>query len=239
MNTNPEPLNKEEFRPPTLSEATLLRMSRYLNVLEEFAEKEIPHISTRKLADLLGVNPAVVKQDFLPLQVKGQTGVGYEVPVLMQAIRDVFLSRGTLSFAIIGFGNIGQALANYVSFEKQGFEMKAIFDVNPRFHQYQVRGVPVEDMEHMEEIMKERQIDIGLICTPAHTAQDVADRLVAAGVKGIWNFAPTELMVPENIILVHEHLTRGLLALSYHIGQRHTFKDESPKPETQNVWSRH
>ncbi len=220
--------NQCESRPPALSEATLIRMSRYINVLEEFVEKEIPHISTRKLADLLGVNPAVVKQDFLPLNVKGQTGVGYEVPVLMQAIRDVFLSRGTLNFAIVGFGNIGQALSNYIAFEKQGFLMKAIFDVNPRFHQYQVRGVPVDDVESIEAVCKERKIDIGLICTPASCAQDLADKLVTAGVKGIWNFAPTELVVPDEVILVHEHLTRGLLALSYHIGLRYGLIEEPP-----------
>lgn len=232
MNDSPEKKSTQsETRPPALSEATLIRMSRYINVLEEFAVKEIPHISTRKLADLLGVNPAVVKQDFLPLNVKGQTGVGYEVPVLMQAIRDVFLSRGTLNFAIAGFGNIGQALSNYYSFEKQGFLMKAIFDVNPRFHQYQVRGVPVDDVENVEAICKERSIDIGLICTPASCAQDVADRLVAGGVKGIWNFAPTELVVPEEVILVHEHLTRGLLALSYHIGLRHGLIEKPQEPD--------
>lgn len=216
-----------DSRPPALSEATLIRMSRYLNVLEEFIERGTPHISTRKLADLLGVNPAVVKQDFLPLNVKGQTGVGYEVPVLLQAIRDVFLRRGDYNFAIVGFGNIGQALSNYVSFEKQGFLMKAIFDVNPRFHQYQVRGVPVDDIEKIEAICRERKIDIGLICTPANCAQEMANRLMAGGVKGIWNFAPTELVVPENVILVHEHLTRGLLALSYHIGIRYDLTDDA------------
>lgn len=202
-------------------------MSRYLNVLEEFAEKGIPHISTRKLADLLGVNPAVVKQDFLPLHVKGQTGVGYEVPVLMQAIRELFIGRGKLSFAIVGFGNIGQALANYVHFERQGFEMKAIFDVNPRFHQYQVRGVPVDDLENIETICQERSIDIGVICTPARNAQDVCDRLIKGGVHGIWNFAPTELMVPKTVTLVHEHLTRGLLTLSYHIAHRSNITTEA------------
>lgn len=211
----------DDLKPPVLSEATLLRMSRYLNVLEQYVQKGIPRISTRKLADLLGVNPAVVKQDFLPLRVKGQTGVGYEVSDLLETIREVFLARRSLSYAIVGFGNIGQALANYVSFERQGFIMKAIFDVNPRFQNLSVRGVPVFDIERMADVVKEKGIDIGVICTPAEAAQDVADRLVQGNIKGIWNFAPTELVVPPQIILVHEHLTRGLLTLSYHIGQRH------------------
>ncbi|MBD3265089.1 redox-sensing transcriptional repressor Rex [bacterium] len=210
-----------ESKPPTLSEATLFRMSRYLNVLEEFVQNGIPHVSTRKLADLLGVNPAVVKQDFLPLHIKGQTGVGYEVQSLYNAIREIFLSRKFMSFAIVGFGNIGQALANYMAFERQGFEMRAIFDSNPKFHHYTVRGVPVNDTEEIASICRERQIDIGVVCTPSHSAQDVADRLVEGGITGIWNFAPTELVVPEHVILVHEHLTRGLLTLSYHIGQKH------------------
>lgn len=210
-----------DAKPPVLSEATLFRMSRYLNVLEEFVHKGIPHVSTRKLADLLGVNPAVVKQDFLPLNVKGQTGVGYEVHGLLEAIREVFLSRRTMTFAVVGFGNIGQAIANYTSFERQGFEMRAIFDSNPKFHHYTVRGVQVCDAERIIQICQEKKIDIGVICTPAQTAQEVADQLVEGGVKGIWNFAPTELVVPESVILVHEHLTRGLLTLSYHIGQKH------------------
>lgn len=213
-------MNSSEY-PPPLSEATLIRMSRYLNVLQEYNQKGIPRISTRKLADLLGVNPAVVKQDFLPLKVRGQTGVGYEVPVLLETIRDVFLSRGSLSFAIVGFGNIGQALANYMAFAQQGFNMKAIFDVNPKFRNYSVREVPVDDPERMVEICRERKIDIGVICVPAASAQETAERLIEAGIKGIWNFAPTELVVPDDIILVHEHLTRGLLTLSYHIGQRY------------------
>ncbi|MBZ0256961.1 hypothetical protein K8I31_12920, partial [bacterium] len=96
---------------------------------------------------------------------------------------------------------------------------------------YQVRGVPVNDVEHIESICKECEIDIGLICTPASCAQEVADRLVAGGVKGIWNFAPTELMVPDTVILVHEHLTRGLLALSYHIGLRHGLIEEPAEEE--------
>ncbi|MGI6457699.1 MAG: redox-sensing transcriptional repressor Rex [bacterium] len=209
----------KDTRPPVLSEATLIRMSRYLNVLEEFLRKDVPRISTRKLADLLGVNPAVVKQDFLPLKVKGQTGVGYEVPELLETIRNVFISRKILKYAIVGFGNIGQALANYAAFERQGFHMEAIFDVNPKFLNYSVRGTKVEDVESIVPVCRERSIDIGVICTPAEAAQDVANRLVEGGVKGVWNFAPTEILIPREVILVHEHLTRGLLTLSYHIGQ--------------------
>lgn len=210
---------------PHLSEATLIRMSRYLNVLELYHVQNTTHVSTRKLAELLNVNPAVVKQDFLPLKVKGQTGVGYSVPELLCEIKDVLLSRGTLSLAIAGFGNIGQALANYQSFERQGFVIKAIFDTNPRLLNYSVREIPVDDAEKIAVICSERKIDIGVICTPVHHAQETANQLVAGGVKGIWNFAPTELVVPASVILVHEHLTRGLLTISYHIAQHfHTDK---------------
>lgn len=218
-------------RPPELSEATLFRMSRYLNVLELYDQQGESHVSTRKLADLLGVNRAVVKQDFLPLKVKGQTGVGYSVKELLAEIKDVFLSRGTMSFAIVGFGNIGQALANYTRFEKQGFLIRAVFDVNPRLHNYSVRGIPVNDIGAITEVCRERNIDIGVICTPVECAQETADRLIEGGVKGIWNFAPTELVVPANVILVHEHLTHGLLTISYRIAQRFD-GDEIPGPAT-------
>ncbi len=225
-------------KPPILSEATLIRMSRYLNVLEEFNQKGIERVSTRKLADLLNVNPAVVKQDFLPLNVRGQTGVGYAVPELLSVIREVFMARSPFHFAIVGFGNIGQALANYISFERQGFKLRAIFDINPKFHNYSVRDVPVFDIDKISTICRERCIEIGVICTPAATAQDIADRLVSGEVKGIWNFAPTELIVPEDVVLVHEHLTRGLLTISYHIGQRHgkgSVTQEPVKIDKKNV----
>jgi len=219
-----------EGKPPSLSQASLFRMSRYLNVLEEFSTKEVPYVSTSKLAGLLGVNPAVVKQDFLPLKVRGQTGVGYAVPELLKTIRHIFVALKHHSFAVAGFGNIGQALCNYMGFDRDGFQLKAIFDSNPKFHSYSVRGVEIDDVERMSEICRERKIDIGVICTPAMLAQDTADRLVEGKVKGIWNFAPTELIVPEHVVLVHEHLTRGLLTISYHITQRHGVNEvlESP-----------
>ena len=213
-------------KPPLLSEATLFRMSRYLNVLEEFSQKGIPYISTSKLANLLGVNSAVVKQDFLPLKVRGQTGVGYEVPQLLETIRDVFLSRESLSFAIAGFGNIGQALASYQGFVRDGFDLRAIFDSNPKFYSYSIRGVLVEDVENIAEVCREKKVDIGIICTPSSAAQEVANHYIDGGVKGIWNFAPTELVVPDHIILVHEHLTRGLLTISYHISHRYDEEEQ-------------
>jgi redox-sensing transcriptional repressor len=115
-----------------------------------------------------------------------------------------------------------------MSFERQGFDMRAIFDSNPKFHHYTVRGVPVNDTEKIVEICQERKIDIGVICTPSHSAQEIADRLVEGHIRGIWNFAPTELVVPDHIILVHEHLTRGLLTLSYHIGHKQAMEQEGP-----------
>lgn len=112
-------------------------------------------------------------------------------------------------------------LANYQSFERQGFNIKAIFDTNPRLLNYSVRGIPVNDAEDITTICQDRNIDIGVICTPVHHAQETADQMVEGGVKGVWNFAPTELVVPPNVILVHEHLTRGLLTISYHIAQNY------------------
>ena len=132
-------------------------------------------------------------------------------------------------------GNIGQALASYQGFERDGFKVAGIFDSNPKFQSYSVRGVKIEDVENLTRVFRERQIDIGVICTPASVAQEVADQLVLGGVKGIWNFAPTELIVPEHVILVHEHLTRGLLTLSYHITQRYGVESNpemAAQPET-------
>lgn len=119
------------------------------------------------------------------------------------------------STIIIGAGNIGQAVANYTRFEKFGFDLNGIFDVNPKLIGMKMKDIEISDIDTMDEFLKNNKTDIGIICVPHTVAQKVADTLVANGVKGIWNFAPIDIQVPENVSIENVHLSESLLTLVY------------------------
>ena len=124
------------------------------------------------------------------------------------------LSR-TYNSIIIGAGNLGQAIANYSGFTKAGFKIKALFDANPRMIGLKIRDFEILDSESIEEFVEENNIDIAILCIPKNGAQDVVDRLVKVGIKGIWNFAPLDLEVPNDVIVENVNLTESLFTLSY------------------------
>ena len=116
---------------------------------------------------------------------------------------------------IVGAGNLGQAIVNYTNFEKAGFKMKAMFDVNPKLIGLKIRDIEIRDADELETFVKENNIDIGIICTTKEQAQIVADQLVRGNVRGIWNFAPADLQVPDHVMLENVHLSDSLFTLSY------------------------
>ncbi|NYC93325.1 NADH/NAD ratio-sensing transcriptional regulator Rex [Clostridium acetobutylicum] len=115
---------------------------------------------------------------------------------------------------IIGAGNIGQAIANYINFQKMGFDLKAIFDINPKLIGLKIQDVEVRDVDNIDGFLQKNKIDIGIICVPSKNAQKVCDIIVKNNVNGIWNFAPVDLMTPENVIVENVHLSESLLTLS-------------------------
>ena len=116
---------------------------------------------------------------------------------------------------LIGAGNLGQAIANYSGFRKAGFEIKALFDANPRMIGLKIRDFEILDSEDIEEFIKENEVDIAIMCIPKKGSQELADRLVNAGIKGIWTFVPVDLDVPESVIVENVNLTESLFTLSY------------------------
>ena len=116
---------------------------------------------------------------------------------------------------LVGAGNLGQAIANYTGFKNAGFEIKALFDANPKLIGLNIRDFEILDSDILEEYIKENNIDIGILCVPKNGAQQLADRLVGAGVKGIWNFAPVDLNVSKDVIVENVNLTESLFTLSY------------------------
>ena len=149
----------------------------------------------------------------------GRRGVGYDVADLMQQITEILGVNRPNKIAIAGAGHLGQALARYEGFSEYGFMLAAIFDSDPKKIGMEVAGQQVLSADYTTEVVKSLGIQIGVITVPATAAQKVADQLIKAGVRAIWNFAPTRIEAPVNIEVRQENLIVGLLALSYHLAQ--------------------
>ena len=178
-------------------------------------EKDITRISSEELSALIGFTASQIRQDLNCFGGFGQQGYGYDVAELYGEISRILGLNDDYNTVIIGAGNLGQAIANYSSFDKRGFHVLALFEKNPRLIGLRIRDIPVLDVEYLEEFCRGKYIDIGIICTNKDSAQDVADQLVRTNIKGIWNFAPADIKVPEQVVLENVHLSDSLYILSY------------------------
>ena len=203
-----------------IPEATVARLPLYLRSLLEGQHSGLTTISSERLAELAGVNAAKVRKDLSYLGSYGTRGVGYDVDYLLfQMSRELGLTQDW-PVAIVGLGNLGQALANYGGFGDRGFPIVALCDADPSVVGSPVNGVTVRHVDDLPEIAAEHGISIGIIATPATAAQDVADRLVAAGVSSILNFAPTVISVPDDVSLRKVDLAVELQILSFYQQRR-------------------
>jgi redox-sensing transcriptional repressor len=199
-----------------IPEATVARLPLYYRALLETAEREIVTISSERLAELAGVNAAKVRKDLSYLGSYGTRGVGYDVEYLLHEIsRELGLTRDW-PVVIVGIGNLGRALANYRGFGARGFRVVALVDANDDLVGDEVAGLHVEGVDDLDRIVAEREIAIGILATPAAVAQEVADRLVAAGVTSILNFAPAVISVPDGVSLRKVDLAIELQILSFY-----------------------
>jgi redox-sensing transcriptional repressor len=199
-----------------IPEATVARLPLYYRALLETAERQIATISSVRLAELAGVNAAKVRKDLSYLGSYGTRGVGYDVEYLLHEIsRELGLTRDW-QVVIVGIGNLGRALANYRGFGARGFRVVALVDADDSLVGDQVAGLSVESIDDLDRIVDERKIAIGILATPAAVAQEVADRLVSAGVRSILNFAPSVLSVPEGVSLRKVDLAIELQILSFY-----------------------
>jgi len=203
-----------------IPDATVARLPVYLRILTEQGDEGVDSISSERLAELGGVNAAKVRKDLSYLGSYGTRGVGYEVAYLVYQIRRELGLTHDWPVVIVGAGNLGQALAGYGGFGERGFPVAALFDADPRVIGTEVHGSTVHGIDELPEIAAERNIAIAIIATPASAAQDVADRLVAAGVPSILNFAPTVISVPGDVSLRKVDLAVELQILSYYEQRR-------------------
>jgi redox-sensing transcriptional repressor len=199
-----------------IPEATVARLPLYYRALLELTDEGISTLSSDRLAELAGVNAAKVRKDLSYLGSFGTRGVGYEASVLVDRIsRELGLTHDW-PVAIVGIGNLGQALANYRGFGARGFRVLALVDADPTKVGATVGDLRVEALDDLPQLVKDRGITIGIIATPAGVAQEVSDRLVAAGVRSILNFAPAVVTVPEGVQLRKVDLATELQILSFY-----------------------
>src|SRR3954454_8613252 len=199
-----------------IPEATVARLPVYLRCLLDVAEAKTTTISSERLAELAGVNAAKVRKDLSYLGSYGTRGVGYDVEYLLYQIsRELGLNQDW-PVVIVGVGNLGHALANYRGFSARGFRIVALFDSDPDKVGEQLGTMAVRSMDELDTVVRAEQVAIALITTPPTVAQEVADRLVAAGVSSILNFAPTVITVPPHVSLRKVDLSIELQILSFY-----------------------
>ena len=199
-----------------IPEATVARLPVYLRSLLETAEAKIRTISSERLAELAGVNAAKVRKDLSYLGSYGTRGVGYDVEYLLYQIsRELGLTQDW-PVVIVGVGNLGHALSNYRGFQARGFRVVALFDADPGKVGTVIGGLRGSAMDDLDEVAAREHVAIAVITTQPNVAQEVADRLVAAGVTSILNFAPTVLTVPDHVSLRKVDLSIELQILSFY-----------------------
>ena len=202
-----------------ISQAVIGRLPRYFRYLGELKDEGIERISSQELSDIMKVTASQIRQDFNNFGGFGQQGYGYKVEYLYQEIGKILGLDKTHHLIIIGAGNLGQALANYMNFERRGFLFKGIFDNNHAMFGKKIRNLEVKPMDELEQFVRENNIDIAVLTIPKNSAIQVAERLAANGIKGIWNFAHVDLNVPQEIQVENVHLSDSLMKLTYNINR--------------------
>ncbi len=206
-----------------ISRAVIRRLPRYYRYLGELLENGVERISSSDLSKRMKVTASQIRQDLNNFGGFGQQGYGYNVKYLYTEIGKILGLEEDHNIIIIGAGNLGQALANYTAFEKRGFILKGIFDVNPRLEGVSIRGVPIRMMDELKSFVQNNDVEIGVLTIPKEKAIEVANLLVDNGVRAIWNFAHTDLNLPDNVIVENVHLSESLMQLSYNISR---YKEE-------------
>jgi len=201
----------------SISVAVIRRLPKYHRYLKELLDRDIKRISSKELSNVIGFTASQIRQDLNNFGGFGQQGYGYNVEDLYNEIGKILGLTRTYNVSIVGAGNLGQALANYTSFDRLGFKLKAMFDINPKLIGLQINDVKVLDMDQFETFVEENEIEIIYLCTNRNGAQDVVNRIKGTKIKAIWNFAPVDLEVPEDLIVENVHLIDNLLTVSYYL----------------------
>ena len=201
-----------------ISQAVIRRMPRYYRYLGELLEDGVERISSNDLSKRMNVTASQIRQDLNNFGGFGQQGYGYNVKFLYEEIGKILGLNQKHNIIVIGAGNLGQALANYVKFEKLGFVITALFDVNPALEGVTVRGIKIHMLDELEDYCKDHVVDIAALTMPKEKADAIANRLVNLGIQEIWNFAHVDLdLIDKDVVVENVHLSDSLMQLSYNI----------------------
>ena len=209
-----------------ISSAVINRLPRYYRYLGDLLENDITRISSKELSEKMNITASQIRQDLNNFGGFGQQGYGYNVKYLYTEIARILGIDRQHNLIIIGAGNLGQAIANYTNFEKRGFMIKGMFDINPRLIGLVVRGVEIRGIDDLEQFIVDNEVQIAALTIPKSKAPEIAERLVKAGIKAIWNFAHTDLNVPDDVVVENVHLSESLMRLSYRVSSMYDLQEE-------------
>ncbi len=201
-----------------VSDAVIRRLPRYYRQLSSLQQDGVERISSLALSRIMNLTASQIRQDLSCFGGFGQQGYGYNVSELMRHVAEILGIDKEYNMIILGAGNIGQALSNYTQFASAGYHILALFDANPALVGKTVGGNQVHSIDTLEDVIGDQAVDIAVLAVPAAAARSLAGRLVKAGVRAIWNFAPVEIVI-EGVVVENAQLTDGLMALTYRLGE--------------------
>jgi redox-sensing transcriptional repressor len=207
----------EQPRPDLVPNPAVRRLSLYLRQLEAFKRKDRRTISSKQLGESLGLTDAQVRKDFAYFGQFGHPGIGYRVDDLIAQVKRILGTDKTWNVLLVGAGNLGRALMAYRGFDQKGFRLVAVFDADPGKIGKKHGPFPIQPLSELARTVQDKQIRLAIMAVPADSAQDVADQLVAAGVRGLLNFAPVSITVPPDVALNAVDLAVQLEQLSFQV----------------------
>ena len=210
-------VNAKSVNEKVISPAVIKRLPRYYRYLGDLLKNDVVRISSKELSQKMNVTASQIRQDLNNFGGFGQQGYGYNVEFLYNEMGRILGLDRTNNIIIIGAGNLGQALANNQDFDSNGFKIIGLFDVNPRLIGMTVRGVEVYDIDMLEDFLSKNEVIIAALTLPKSKATKIANDLVDMGIKALWNFAPVDLNLPEDVIVENVHLSESIMTLSYRI----------------------
>jgi redox-sensing transcriptional repressor len=211
----------DPIKPEQIPSPAVRRLSLYLRQLEAFQRKDRRTVSSKQLGDSLSLTDAQVRKDLAYFGQFGHPGIGYRVDDLIARLRAILGTDRTWPVALVGVGNLGRALSAYGGFESRGFQLVAVFDCDPSKVGASVGGHVIRPLEQLDDAASQLQIRLAMLAVPAEVAQDVADRIVAAGIKGILNFAPVTLAVPPAVSVNSVDLAVQLEQIAFQVSLAH------------------
>lgn len=203
-----------------ISIAVIRRLPRYFRYLYDLIKLDIKRISSKELSERMDITASQIRQDLNCFGGFGQQGYGYNVESLYEEIGKILGTDKRFTCIIVGAGNMGNALANYENFTKRGFDIIGIFDVDKNKVGKTINGIKVLHMDSLEDFVSKDKVDIAVLTVPNSMIIDVATRMISFGIKGIWNFSPTDLRLGDDMVVENVHLSDGLMVLGYRLREK-------------------